>query len=133
MAEAIDEALSAFTARGVEVTGYDGDATSPCGWMFQFSTCWRFAGNVATVRVRCIPAPVGSERATGLKLITTADIAAAQDLPTICDRRSHVVQFDGIHDIGVLNLIEAELAAGAEALAAAVGRPFAAEERASPH
>lgn len=131
--QAIDEALSAFTARGIEVTGYNGDATSPCGWMFQFSTCWRFAGNVATVRVRCMPTPVSSARATGLKLITTAEIAAAQDLPTICDRRSHVVQFDDLDDIGVLNLIEAELAAGAEALAAAIGRPFAAEERASPH
>lgn len=131
--QAIDEALSAFTERGIEVTGYEGDSSSLCGWMFQFSTCWRFAGNVATVRVRCMPASVSSDRASGLKLITTADIAAPHELPTICDRWSHVVPFDDLHVIGVRNLIEAELADGAQALAAAVGRPFAAEDRAAPH
>lgn len=131
--QAIDEALSAFTARGIEVTGYDGDATSPCGWMFQFSTCWRFASNVATVRVRCMPASVGSDRATALKLITTADIAAPHELPTVCDRRSLVVQFDDLRAIGVLNLVETELAAGAEALAATTGQHFPPEDRTTPH
>jgi hypothetical protein len=128
----IEDALSTFAMRGVEVTGYSGDASVPCGWLFQFSTCWRFDGQIATVRVRCTLVAEAPNQRAGLKIVTTADTAAPGSAPSVCDRRSHFVPYAQLMALGMLDLIEIELELGADMLTEATQRRFVTEERTAP-
>jgi hypothetical protein len=128
----IDDALSTFAMRGVEVTGYSGDASVPCGWLFQFSTCWRFDGQIATVRVRCTLVAEAPDQQAGLKIVTTADIATPGSAPSVCDRRSRFVPYAQVMVLGMLDVIENELEFGAEMLTEATQRRFVAAERTAP-
>lgn len=133
IAASIDQALPAFAARGVAVAGYFGDEVPTWGWMFQFSSCWTFDDKIATVRVRLVSVAATEEHPAGIKVGGTADFGKLYDLPTVVDRWSHVMRYSDMQAMGILNLVEIELAQGADILSEATGRECKAEDRKAPY
>lgn len=129
----IDEALPAFAERGVAVAGYSGDDVPACSWMFQFSSCWTFDDKIATVRVRLVSVTATEEHPAGIKVSGTADFGRLYGLPTVVDRWSHVARYSDAQAMGILNLVEIELAQGADTLSGATGRELKAEDRKAPY